>query len=50
MKTKNIKKHICYFQAICSDGTYYKYSLDNINNTKNCQLESCTKFLELGSR
>ncbi len=36
--------------AICTDGTYYKYTLDNVNSSKNCQLESCTKFLELTSR
>jgi WD40 repeat protein len=46
--TQNLDQHSII--AICSDGTYYKYSLDNINNTKSCQLESCIKFLELNSR
>lgn len=54
----NHSKCICAFSqnldqhsiiAICQDGTYYKYSLDNVNNTKECQLEMCTKFLELGA-
>lgn len=46
--TQNLDQHSIV--VICSDGTYYKYSLDNISNTKNCQLEICTKFLELHSR
>lgn len=46
--TQNLDQHSIV--AICSDGTYYKYSLDNINNTKSSQLEICTKFLELHSR
>jgi len=55
----NHSKCICAFSqnldqhsiiAICQDGTYYKYSLDNSTNTKNCQLEINTKFLELTSR
>jgi len=37
-------------KAICADGTYYKYSIESANNSKMCQLESCTKFLELTSR
>lgn len=45
--TQNLDQHSIV--AICADGTYYKYSLDNINNTKSCELELCTKFLELGS-
>ena len=32
------------------DGTYYKYLLDNITDTKNCELDVTTKFLELTSR
>ncbi|RNA42257.1 WD repeat domain phosphoinositide-interacting 3 [Brachionus plicatilis] len=58
-EVNNHSKFICAFSqnldqhsiiALCSDGTYYKYLLDNANDTKSCQLESCTKFLELTSR
>lgn len=57
-EVNNHSKFICAFTqnseqnsiiAISTDGTYYKYSMDNINS-KSCQLESCTKFLELSSR
>lgn len=52
----NNNKCICAFTqnldqqfiiAICADGTYYKYSLDNPNNVKDYQLELCSNFLEL---
>ena len=58
-EVNNSSKCICAFSqnsdqhsiiAICADGTYYKYSMDNLANGKNCQLDSCTKFLELSSR
>lgn len=58
-EVNNHSKIICAFSqnldqhsiiALCTDGTYYKYALDSDKNTKNCQLESCTKFLELSSR
>ncbi|CAF0876377.1 unnamed protein product [Brachionus calyciflorus] len=58
-EVNNHSKFICAFSqnsdqlsiiALCSDGTYYKYLLDSVNDTKSCQLESCTKFLELSSR
>jgi len=45
--TQNLDQHSIV--VICADGTYYKYSLDYVNNTRNCQLELCKQFLELHS-
>lgn len=46
--TQNLDQHSII--AICSDGTYYKYSLDNLNSNKAYQLDMCNTFLELTSR